>query len=174
MKKSRSSFFPLVVALLLLPFFLHRKWRVVRRIIIHVPPPQIFPYLNDLQNWPLWTEWAMREEVRYSYGEATAGVGAIQKWETRRMSGTMKIVQSVPDERVVYELDINHGKCRLDGVLSLEEIDGSTRITWLCKWESGPNPYGRYLDVLHKLLLKRDFQAGLENLRDLVNNRQSA
>ncbi|MEI8342944.1 MAG: SRPBCC family protein [Verrucomicrobiota bacterium] len=174
MKKSCPNLFPLVVSLLLIPFFLHRKWRVVRRIIIHAKSKEIFPYLNDLQNWPLWTEWAMRDDVHYSYGDVKAGVGAVQNWETRRMSGTMKIIQSVQDERVVYDLDLNHGKCRLEGVLSLEEIDGSTRVTWLCKWESGPNPYRRYLDVVYKLLLKRDFQLGLENLRDLVGNRQQA
>ena len=174
MKKSSTGLFPLAVFLLAFPFFLRRKWRVARRIIIPVKPQQIFPFLNDLRNWPLWTEWARRSDIRYSYGDKTSGVGALQQWETCRMNGVLKIVQIVQDERVVYELDVNHGKCRVDGVIALEEIDGSTRVTWLCKWESGPNPYGRYLDLIYKLILKRDFQAGLENLKDLVNERSHA
>jgi hypothetical protein len=171
MKKSNPNIFPLAAILLLLfPFFLRRKWRVAQRIVIHAKPQQIFPYINDVRNWPLWTTWAQRDGIRYSFGELTAGAGAVQKWETRRMDGVMKIVRSVQDQRVVYALDVNEGQCRHDGVIALEEIDGSTRVTWLCKWESGPNPYGRYLDVFYKVVLKRDFLAGLENLRDLVHS----
>ena len=171
MKKSSSGIFPFVVLLLVFPFFLRRKWRVARRIIIHAKPREVFPFVNDVRNWPLWTEWGRQPDIRYSFPGETTGAGAVQQWETRRMNGELRIVRSLPDERIVYDLDVNGGKYRFDGVISLEEVGGSTRVTWLCKWQSGPNPYGRYLDIVCKLMLKRDFQAGLENLRDLVNSR---
>jgi hypothetical protein len=159
-----------VIGLLALPFFLHKKWRVARRIIIHAKPGAIFPHLNDLRNWPLWTEWARRGEMQFSHGGPESGVGAVQFWDTGRLNGVLKIVQSHPDERIAYELDVQAGKYRLDGAIALEPIGESTRVTWMCRWESGSNPYSRYLDLYCKWRLNHDFEAGLENLRDLVEN----
>src|SRR5438477_12747671 len=107
---------------LVFPFFINRRIRVFRRAVIRAKPPEIFPFINDLRNWPLWTEWARREDIHFSYDGLPAGVGAIQRWENNRMSGEMKVVQSVDDQRVTYDLDIDHGKYLLEGVLALEPV----------------------------------------------------
>jgi len=169
MKKNCSGFYALLAFLLVFPLFLRRKWRVARRIIIHATPAEIFPFINDLKNWPLWSAQSCCEGRReYTYGAVTSGTGAALEWKTRRMSGAMKIVQSVQDDHVAYELELQPCKCTIEGVIALEEIDGSTRVTWLCKWESGSNPYLRYIDVIAKIFLKRELAAGLENLRKLA------
>jgi hypothetical protein len=174
MKKSCPSIFPLLAFLLVFPFFLHRKWRVARRLVILRKPHEIFPYLNDLKNWPLWTEWARKQNIRFSYSGEPNGVGAVQHWETGCLNGVLKITHALQDERVAYDLDINHGKCSLEGVLALEPLGESTRITWMCKWESTGNPYARYLDLFYKWRLNHDFEAGLENLRNLVEGQSRA
>jgi Polyketide cyclase / dehydrase and lipid transport len=159
---------PVAVAL---PFFLPRRPRVVRRILIRAKPAEIFPFLNDLRNWPLWTTWARRDNIHFSYDGAPSGIGAVQRWEARSLEGVLKITQSVPDERVVYDLTMGHGRYFMEGVLSLESFGELTRVTWLCKWHSGPNPYMRYIDLAFKWRIGRDFGAGLENLRQLVEDR---
>ena len=170
MKKSLPSLF--LLFLLVFPFFLRRKWRVTGQINIPAKPPEIFPYLNDLRNWPLWTEWATPDKIEYSYGALTAGTGAEQTRETRKMKAIIRITQSVLDSRVAYTVAMEQGT--IEGAIGLEETEAGARVTWFYKWESGPNPYGRYLDAYHRLLLKRDIKAGLENLRHLIINLHQA
>lgn len=174
MKNTPRHLFALAVFLLIFPLFLTRRPRVVRRILLRAKPPEIFPYLNDLRNWPLWTEWARRDEVHFSYDGAPAGVGAIQRWESSRTNGKIRIVHSALDERVTYDLDMGNGRYKIDGVLALEPIGEYTRVTWLCKWSLNPNPYRRYFDLFLTRMMGHDFAAGLENLKDLVENRHRA
>ena len=71
MKRLPFRLFVLATFLLVFPFFLRRRPRVERRITILAPPSAIFPFLNDLQNWPLWTAWSRREEMHYTFIETT-------------------------------------------------------------------------------------------------------
>lgn len=173
----KSRYFPLLGALgflLVFPFFLSRKTRVLRRKIIRAAPSGVFPFLNDLRNWPRWTEWNRREEVHFTYDGPPSGIGATQRWENARTDGSLKIVQSVENERVTYDLDMHQGKHHLEGVIALERLGAVTRVSWLCKWDSGPNPYVRYRDLLIKVVVGRDFEAGLENLKNAVENQPVA
>lgn len=160
--------------LLLLPFFLPRRTRVLRRKIIQASPNEIFPFINDLRNWPRWTEWNRREEIHFTYDGSTQGIGATQRWDAPRKGGVLKIVQSVENERVTYGLDLHCGNQHLEGLLALEPLGVVTRVSWLSKWESGPNPYVRYRDLLLKVFIGRDFEAGLENLKSVVEKQAVA
>lgn len=168
MNKTLLRLLPPLAFLLILPFFLGRRPRVARRAIIRRRPEEIFPLLNDLRNWPRWTEWSRREEIHFTYDGPPSGIGAVQQWSNRKTDGILHITQSVPGHRVAYGLDMDAGKYHLEGVLSLEPVDGSTRVTWLCKWRSGSNPYSRYRDLLFRWWIGRDFERGLENLRELA------
>jgi len=156
---------------LVFPFFLRRRHRVVRRAILRGTPAEIFPLINDLRNWPRWTTWNRREEIHYTYEGSPSGIGAVQKWSSRRMDGTIHIVQSVPDERIAYTLDIADGKYHMDGVIVVEPVRKHlTRVTWVAGWHGNPNPYERYVDLLMRWWIGRDFEAGLENLRELAES----
>ncbi len=160
----------LVSFFLALPWFLSRRPRVVRRAVMRGNPADIFPLLNDLRNWPLWTDWARCEEMRFSYDGAPAGVGATQRWSSRKMDGALHITQSVPDERVAYDLDLTDGKYHFEGVLSLEPIGANTRVTWVCSWVALANPYTRYIDLVFVWMIGRYFERSLTHLRELVEN----
>ena len=94
MKRPSPRLFALAVVLLVFPFFLRRRPRVERRITVLAPPEEIFPFLNDLRNWPLWTSWSRREEIHYTYGEILAGPGAEQTWSNQKMHGVMRTTES--------------------------------------------------------------------------------
>ena len=159
--------------LLALPWFLSRRPRVARRAILPGRPADIFPLLNDLRHWPRWTEWSRRDEMHFSYDGAPAGVGAVQQWSSRQMDGVLRIVQSVTDERIAYELDMADGKYHLEGALALEPVGASTRVTWICKWRGNVNPYARYIDLVFMWWIGRDFDRSLENLRHLLATGQN-
>jgi hypothetical protein len=159
-----------LVALLVAPFFLKRRSRLVRRIIIRGRPSEIFPYLNDLRNWPRWTKWGRDEEAHYSYSGPETGARSEQKWRTRRMRGETRLLQSVPDEQVAYHANIQDGRFHSDGILTLEPVGDVTRVTWLVRWDVGPNVYARYKSLFIKWFAGRDFQAGLTNLKELIES----
>ncbi len=167
MRKSRFLLSAGIFALVF-PFFLSRRMRVFRRTVVHATPETVFPLLNDLRNWPLWTEWSRRSEVHVSYDGPPAGVGATQRWEAGKTSGVLRITHSTPGARIAYTLDLCGGKYHLDGVISLDAAGPLTTVTWTCKWDTGENPFARYGGLLFKRCLGRDFAAGLANLKALI------
>jgi hypothetical protein len=154
--------------LLIFPWFLRRRPRVQSKVTICMPASVVFPYINDLRDWPLWTVWSHRERMHYSYSESSVGAGAVQRWRGARMSGELRIVRSEPDSRIDYELRINGGQYELFGRIELHEDGACTRVVWKAVWERARNPYRRYLDLLLQFMLRRDFAKSLEHLRDML------
>jgi len=169
MKHSQARWWVFATAFLVFPFFLRRRPRVERRVTILAPPASIFPFLNDLRNWALWTEWNRRYEIDYAYGEKTAGEGATQEWETSHIDGSLTILRSETDSKIDYELQLD-GQRRILGRLELHPDGACTRVTWRCVWDRAENPYRRYIDLLLLRLIGRDFQHSLENLKEIVES----
>ena len=157
--------------LLVFPFFLKRRPRVVRQVTICAPPEAIFPLLDDLRNWPRWATWSDREEVRFNYGETAVGEGASQEWQSARGSGRLVITRSEPSARMECEFTMNNG-VPIFARFDLVRDGACTRVTWKCVWDAAANPYRRYFDLAHRWLLGRDFAAGLANLKTMAERSQ--
>jgi hypothetical protein len=172
-KTFRFRLFLLAVFLLVFPFFLRRRPRVERRITILAPPSAIFPLLNDLRNWPLWSAWGEGDGMRISFGETVSGAGAEQRWQTRQMEGVMRILKSEPDERIDYEVVMSGSVPQIIGRIDLQPDGACTRLVWKCAWDRAENPYRRYFDLLLRWMIRRDFARGLDNLKELVENAEA-
>ena len=158
----------LAAAVAIVPFFLPRRPRIARRIIIRADRSHLFPLINDLRNWPRWTAWNQRDEIGYHYEGPFAGVGATQYWNTRGHAGVLHVKQSVPEERIAYTLLIDE-EHRMEGAIALEDIaPNQTLVTWMGRWQGSGKPWMRYLDLLMMWLIGRDFTVGLNNLRHLA------
>lgn len=168
MQTLRFRFFLLAVFFLVFPFFLRRRPRVERRITICAPPSAVFPFLNDLRNWPLWSAWGQRDGIDFSYGATVSGVGAEQRWKGGRMNGVMRIVKCEGDVRLDYEVDVSGGAYQLVGRIELQPDGACTRLVWKCAWDRAENPFRRYIDLLMRWMIRRDFAQGLENLKALA------
>ncbi len=109
--------------------------------------------------------------MRTTYGPVRAGLGATMGWEGNGQvgKGNMSIVESSASERVVYRLQFekpfkatNHASFTLTPV-----IDG-TELIWAME---GPSPLvSKIMDLLMNMdsMIGRDFEAGLANLKRLV------
>lgn len=172
MPRLRARLAALAIVLAILPFFLRRRPRVERRITICAPPEDIFPLLDDLRAWPLWTAWAEREEVNFTYGDKVEGVGAVQRWRTAKMDGAVTITRSEPPLRLDYEVEMGWGQYRMLGRFDLLRDGACTRVTWRGVWQPAENPYLRYMDLLMRVLIGRDFARGLEKLKTRAERRQ--
>lgn len=173
MKSLRFRFVLLAAFLLIFPFFLRRRPRVERRITILAPPSAIFPLLDDLRNWPLWTAWCERGDVHLSYGEPFSGAGAEQRWQSGRNEGVVRILKSEPNERIDYEAVFNNGAIQIVGRIEMHSDGACTRLVWKCAWDRAENPYRRYIDLLMRWMIRRDFARGLVNLKTLIENAES-
>jgi hypothetical protein len=162
-----------VVFLAFVPFFLRRRWRVLRRTLVRAKPEEIFVYLEDLTRWPEWTEWDRRENLRYRYSGPPKGVGATQRWSRGRMNGILRLTQSHPCSRLAYELEMGDGQYHINGTISLEPVGTFTRVTWICSWVGDRNPFARILDLIFKVWIGHDFEAGLANLRSMVEGKKT-
>jgi hypothetical protein len=168
MKVAKLPLLSLAVGLAVTPFLLPRRFRVAQRVVIHGRPPEIFPHLNSLKNWPLWTPWNRREHLGFRYEGPDAGVGATQYWSGRCASGSVRITQSHQDERVSFRVMMDRDPRVFEGVLSLEALGESTRVIWFCRWERARMPCARYIDLFVKWRMNHDFLDGLRNLKSLV------
>jgi len=159
-----------VAFLLVFPFFLRRRPRVERKITIVEPPEAIFPFLDDLRNWPLWTAWNRRDEIHYTYGKIAQGTGAEQFWSSHRMSGRMRILKTELNERIDYEVLMEGSDQPVLGRIELHADGACTRVIWKCAWDLAENPYRRYFDLFLRWMIRSDFTEGLANLKAVVES----
>jgi len=168
MKKISIRLGALALFLGIFPFFLPRRPRIARHILIRAGREHIFPLINDLRNWPRWTAWNRRGEIEYHYDGPPAGAGATQHWRAAGHSGVLHMTQSHEPERLAYTLMMDE-RWLLEGAISLEEIaPRQTRLLWIARWEGGALPWARYRDLALMLWIGRDFSAGLDGLRLLA------
>lgn len=173
-KSLRFRFLTFALFLAIFPFFIRRRPRVERRVTILATPPAIFPFLNDLRNWPLWTAWGQREEMEYTYGETSEGTGGEQRWRSRRMDGVIRITKSEADRRIDYEVEMEGGKYQMVGRIELQPDGACTRLVWRGAWELSENPSHRYFDLFLRWVIQRDLATGLENLKGLVETTEES
>ena len=171
MQKASFKLLLVGIFLVIFPFFLRRRWRVVRRTLVRATPDQIFVYLEDPSRWPEWTEWARRESLTYSYSGPPKGVGATQRWASGNMDGFLKITQNHPPYRLAYDVEMGEGSYHMNGSFVLEPVGTFTRVTWVCSWVGVQNPFGRFLDLIFKVWIGHDFDAGLANLRKKIEKK---
>ncbi len=163
--------FPLLAGLgflVVFPFFLTRRFRVVRRLIIRAQPAAIYPFVADLRNWPLWVPALVQNEDALTFSREAQGPGALMHYEGCCCEGSVRIRHTRTDERVAFQIENGAAKGEMEGIISLEAVDEMTRVTLLCTWPAHQNPLARYLDLGRKMWLKRETAAGLAALQSLV------
>src|SRR6185369_2627038 len=75
------------------------SFRVQRVVLINAPPDKVFPLINDLKAWPVWSPYEKKDPaMKRTYGAVTAGKGATYAWDGDKNvgQGSMEIVESGP------------------------------------------------------------------------------
>ena len=171
MQKLLYGILGVLLLLLVVGFLLPRTHPVEASIEIDAPPATIFALVNDLRRQAAWSPWVETDpNARILYSGAPRGEGAVMSWDGAIIgSGTQVITASVPDERV--EITMNPGE---DGeALSqfvIERGVASSRVTWRFVTDHGYNVVGRYFAPLLGGVVEREYQLGLERLKDLAES----
>src|ERR1041384_1769940 len=83
------------------------SFRVQRVVLINAPPDKVFPLVNDIKAWTVWSPYEKKDPaMKRTYGAVTAGKGATYAWEGNKDvgQGSMEILESTP-QKVVIKLD---------------------------------------------------------------------
>lgn len=151
------------------------SFRVVRRVSIAATPRAIFPHINDLEKWQVWSPWAQKDpNAKNTFGAIRAGNGASMRWEGNKEVGvgTMTITETVPESSVAMRLDFEKPfQATNFAEFVLRPEGNATEVTWSL-YGSAPL-MTKIMDLLMNMdkMIGRDFEAGLANLKARVEAR---
>ena len=144
------------------------SFRVQRVVLINAPPDKVFPLVNDIKAWTVWSPYEKKDPaMKRTYGAVTAGKGATYSWDGDKNvgQGSMEMIESGP-RKVVLKLDfVKPFEAHNMGEFLLEPKGDSTSVTWATY---GPSPYmskviGTFMNIDD--MIGRDFEKGLADLK---------
>ena len=144
------------------------SFRVQRTVLINAPPDKIFPLINDIKAWTVWSPYEKKDPaMKRTYGAVTAGKGATYAWEGDKNvgQGSIEMIESGP-RKIVIKLDfLKPFEAHNMGEFLLEPKGDSTSVTWATY---GPSPYmskviGTFINIDD--MIGRDFEKGLADLK---------
>ncbi|HVJ61358.1 MAG TPA: SRPBCC family protein [Tahibacter sp.] len=168
-----------VVAAIGIAFVLPSTSHVERSITIDRPASQVYMLLSGFKRFNEWSPWAARDpDTQYTWSGPDSGVGAKLAWSSMRSdvgSGSQTIVALKDNESVAIELDFaDFGKS--NARFALAPVGVGTKVTWSLDSELplafdrnfAWNVVGRYMGLAMDRMLGPDYEAGLKNLKRLV------
>lgn len=163
----------LIAALAAGAYLLPRNVIVEREITIDAPPEEVFTRIQSLQAFTEWSPWQDRDpDMVVSFSGPETGVGNVMEWQSDQRdvgNGRQEIVEVSENESVRTALDFGD-MGTADAWWLLAEADGSTTVTWGLDADMGNNPMGRWMGLMMDGLVGGDYEAGLLNLKTLVED----
>ncbi len=175
MHKILYGIFAAIALLILIGFTLPRTHRVEVSAEIDAPPATVFAQVNDFRRFTLWAPWAETDpNARFIYSGNSRGEGATVTWDGAVIgSGVQTIVESRPFDYVGIVMNPGEpGEAR--SWVRLAPGTGTTIIHWGFEADYGMNVVGRYFAAMLGSVVARDYQAGLENLKQLAESLPAA
>ncbi|HZB53968.1 MAG TPA: SRPBCC family protein [Reyranella sp.] len=144
------------------------SFRVQRVVLVNAPSDKVFPLINDIKAWTVWSPYEKKDPaMKRTYGAVTAGKGATYAWEGDKNvgQGSIEMIESGP-RKIVIKLDfLKPFEAHNMGEFLLEPKGDSTSVTWATY---GPSPYiskviGTFINIDD--MIGRDFEKGLADLK---------
>ena len=160
-----------LLLLIIIGFALPRTHQIEVTKEIDAHPATVFALVNDFRRASLWAPWAdVDPNARFLYSGAIRGTGAIVTWDGSIIgSGNQMIVESRPFEYVGIALSPGEpGEAK--SWFDLRPGIGTTIVTWGFEADYGINIVGRYFASMLGGIVVRDYQIGLDSLKELAES----
>ncbi len=156
-------------------FFMPDSWTVEKAELVNAPAKDIFPLLTTLKEWESWTVWFGEEgDIDFKYTGEIDGVGSVQKWESKRINGTLVIQNVIENEQVDYIFHVDEGKLILSATIVLAVADANyTQVAWryeLKKLEDH-NPVRRFQAMFIKNYIDKAMEESLLSLQSIFEEK---
>lgn len=162
----------LVALLVVVSFFIPSAYKVERSVTVAADPSKIFPYVNNLQQWPSWSPWTVENypTMKYTYSGPSQGIGATSTWTEESGNGKLVITASDSVKGIEYDLEFDEGQMKSKGAIVLESLATGTKVTWRDAGDVGMSPIGKYFTLFLDSMIGSDFQKGLDKLKKIVES----
>ncbi len=157
---------PLIAAL-----FVSRHFKAENTVTIGKPKQEVFDFIKNVSNQRDFGVWFKMDPDIKITSEGTDGTeGYVLKWESEKVgNGSQTITLIAATDSVLSKLDFGFGE-PAQGFFKLKEITpNETEVTWGI---SGESPYPWNLVSLF-MDMNKDFETGTQNLKELLESRQS-
>ena len=164
-----------LVALVLIGLALPRTHSIEVSTEIDAHQATVFALVNDFRRFALWAPWADTDpNARFIYSGNTRGEGATVTWDGAIVgSGTQTITESRPYDYVGIVMNAGEaGEAR--SWFRLTPGTGTTIVHWGFEADHGLNVVGRYFASMLGGVVARDYEAGLDNLKQLAESLPTA
>ena len=164
-----------ILVLIIVGLALPRRMQVEVTAEIDAHPATVFALVDDFHRVSLWSAWLKKDpNARVEYSGPKRGVGAAMSWDGAIIgTGSEQITESRPYEYV--GLEIGHGTgSAARSWFRLEPRGEGTQLTWGFERDFGVNLTGRYLALLRKGIVRREYQAGIAALEQLAESLPTA
>lgn len=162
----------IIVAILAYAWTRPDTFAVQRSLTIAATAEKLFPFINDFNQWPVWSPYEGRDPaMTRTMGGPASGKGATYAWAGNKNvgKGRMEILDSRPPSSVLIKLDFEQPfEAHNTAEFTLQPVAGGTNVTWAMH---GPAAF------MHKLMgvfinmdkmIGRDFEAGLVKLKGIA------
>jgi hypothetical protein len=169
-KKILLAILGVIILLVIVGFFLPGTITVSRSAVVNAPAQSSFEEVNDLKQWEKWSYWnTLDPEVKMTYGDTTAGVGAWYKWDGPELGkGKVKITESVPNSSVKVDLDfMEQGTAK--AWYTFEPEGDNTKVTMGFSSEFGYNPFMRWIGAtIFPSEMNKAFDYNLAKIKEIA------
>ncbi|MGB2761743.1 MAG: SRPBCC family protein, partial [Maribacter stanieri] len=139
------------------------------------PPELVWEHLKFLKKQQEWSPWAQKDpNMELKFTGEDGSVGAISQWNGNKDvgEGEQEITRIVEGKRIEQDLRFfKPYKSQSDCYMNLDALDGNkSKVTW---GFSGKNKFPMSIMMLFMSMDKmvgKDFEQGLQNLKDNLNN----
>jgi effector-binding domain-containing protein len=157
-----------IVAICVVALFLPRGGHIERAVTVNVPQETVFMTVNSLRAQSKWSPWMdLDPNVKATFSGPDSGAGSKLTWASDRKdvgSGTQEITASVPPSKVVSHI-VFGGMGQADASLTLAPDGAGTRVTWAFDMPPPGGVLGRYMWMMMKTPIKKDYDKGLGRLK---------
>lgn len=177
LKKLLKALFTLVAVIGLVltagSLLLPGEFHVERRLQVAATPEQVYEQIADPRRWKAWSVWNRRDPaMQITYEGPPSGAGAVWSWRSASEGdGRMSFTAAEPARRLAYDLYFPDFGTTSRGELRLAPVGGGTEVTWVMDGNMGRNPMFRWIALFADRMVGSDFEAGLANLKAVVEKR---
>ncbi|GLP95647.1 polyketide cyclase [Paraferrimonas sedimenticola] len=155
-------------------FLLPSQYLVRQEVRIQASSEQIHPMVADLSRWPDWSPWQHNNpDLELKLGEQSFGAGANQAWfdNQGRQKGALEITHADLDQGVNYRMQV--GSNTAEGRVYYQAHGlSATRVFWEMRGEFSQPIVGPYMAWFTRVAVSKNFQKGLDKLRQQVETQQ--
>ena len=157
-----------LILFLLLGVFLPGTWEAKANGFFSASPARVFPFLNRPDRW---VEWNSMPESGLGFFGPPEGADAGLEWDDPRYGkGRFRILRSLPEEGIDYEVLIEGGALTISGTIKIRPEAGGTRLEWREAGDFGWNPLLGYSARRMGSTQGTAMMASLEKLRALMES----